>query len=158
MFPIIYLLTSPRFFGYMFSPVSFWYLYTEDHELKHVIAEVNNTFGERRMYLFSETGSSERFSSTLSKDFHVSPFNSRKGSYILTTTDPAKIRNISLNVTLLSSKGHSKLVARWWSVEKSINPESHSTYRSLLFLFIWGWTVLVTCKSMAVICGQYICD
>ena len=46
-----YLVTAPRFLGYSFNPVSFWYLYDSDTALKYTILEVNNTFDERRMYL-----------------------------------------------------------------------------------------------------------
>ncbi|TKA63706.1 hypothetical protein B0A55_10384, partial [Friedmanniomyces simplex] len=104
-----YLVTAPRFLGYSFNPVSFWYLYDSDTELKYMILEVNNTFDERRMYLlkggevkgeemddgsdrpFNGAGKTSKqlvFTDSWTKDFHVSPFNSRKGSYSLRATDP----------------------------------------------------------------------
>ena len=46
-----YLITAPKFLGYNFNPVSFWYLYDSDVVLRYMILEVNNTFDERRMYL-----------------------------------------------------------------------------------------------------------
>jgi DUF1365 family protein len=51
-----YLVTAPRFLGYSFNPVSFWYLYDEDTNLKYMVLEVNNTFDERRMYLLKAGG------------------------------------------------------------------------------------------------------
>ena len=119
-----YLVTAPRVLGFSFNPVSFWYLYDNDTTLKAMILEVNNTFGERRMYLLQEPGEEEkndveegershagkgskRFKSMWNKDFHVSPFNDREGVYSLTATDPfatgaenARINNI---VTLSST-------------------------------------------------------
>lgn len=147
-FPNVYLLTSARFLNYKFSPASFWYLYTTELDLRYVIAEVNNTFNERRMYLFPAPGRHRAFKQSHPKDFHVSPFNSRKGSYVVSTANPAKGEDVSATVTLQSSKGHPKLVARWWSVATAIDPSTYSTLRSIWFLACWGWTVLITCKPL----------
>ncbi|KFG80604.1 hypothetical protein MANI_028773 [Metarhizium anisopliae] len=143
-FPYVYLLTSPRFLNYAFSPASFWYLYTADMSLKYVVAEVNNTFDERRMYLFPASGNAGVFRQTLGKDFHVSPFNSRKGAYTLSTLDPADEGEISVAITLRSSKGRPKLVARWWSVTSAIDPEMLPTVQALWLLICWGSNILTT--------------
>ncbi|KAI0476350.1 hypothetical protein GGR56DRAFT_665999 [Xylariaceae sp. FL0804] len=143
-YPYVYLLTSARFLNYKFSPASFWYLYTEDRKLEYVIAEVNNTFDERRMYLFQAQKSGSVFRQTCQKDFHVSPFNSRKGTYELRTTNPSRDERISVHVTLHSSKGHPKLVTRWWQVAPAIEPCQQSILRSMWFLACWGWTVPIT--------------
>ncbi|KAI1208158.1 uncharacterized protein F4807DRAFT_431810 [Annulohypoxylon truncatum] len=143
-FPHVYLLTTPCFLAYRFSPVSFWYLYTPDLQLQYVVAEVNNTFDERRMYLFPARDHSDVFKQTLAKDFHVSPFNSRKGSYALCTSNPANEEDISVSITLRSSKGHPKLIARWWSTAYVINPSNYPTRLALWFLARWCWTVLIT--------------
>ena len=105
-YPHAYLVTAPRVLGFSFNPVSFWYLYDDNVSLKAMILEVNNTFGERRMYFMQdidddedaiEDGSKEavkegrgkkRFRSKWNKDFHVSPFNDREGVYSLTAIDP----------------------------------------------------------------------
>ncbi|KAI2601771.1 DUF1365-domain-containing protein [Hypoxylon sp. NC1633] len=143
-FPHIYLITSARFLNYVFKPASFWYLYTADTQLLHIVAEVNNTFDERRMYLFSAPDDTGKFRQTSTKDFHVSPFNSRKGSYVVTSSSPHYEENISLCTTLRSSKGYPKLVARWWSVEPAMNPSDLSITKSLWLLLGWGWTVPIT--------------
>ena len=132
-----YLVTAPRFLGYSFNPVSFWYIYDGDAQLKYMILEVNNTFDERRLYLLrpgssdedsesSEDNKSDNtlfFKETWQKDFHVSPFNSRKGTYSLRAIDPVaafeqyghvKVDN---TIVLRSDKGHPKLVARVFSTE-----------------------------------------
>ncbi|EFY88294.1 phthalate transporter, putative [Metarhizium acridum CQMa 102] len=147
-FPYVYLLTSPRFLNYAFNPASFWYLYTADMSLKYVIAEVNNTFDERRMYLFPGSGSPGVFRQTLGKDFHVSPFNSRKGAYTLSTLDPANEGEISVAITLRSSKGRPKLVARWWSVAPAMDPRMPSTTQALWLLTCWGSSILTTCRGI----------
>ncbi len=77
------LLTQPRFFGYVFNPVSFW-LRFEGDALVAVIAEVNNTFGDRHSYLcalpgFAPIGPEDRI--TARKVLHVSPFQQVEGAY-----------------------------------------------------------------------------
>ena len=62
-----YLITAPRFLGYAFNPVSFWYIYTAQDVLTMMILEVNNTFDERRMYLLHAKDPEER-----SEDSHSS--------------------------------------------------------------------------------------
>ncbi len=81
--PII-LQTFPRVFGYVFNPVSFWYCHDARGALRSVIAEVNNTFGERHCYLVARgDGLGLREGQTLSarKVFHVSPFFALGGQY-----------------------------------------------------------------------------
>ncbi len=47
----LWLLTYPRVLGYAFKPVSLWYAYRPDLSLAAIVAEVNNTFGERHCYV-----------------------------------------------------------------------------------------------------------
>lgn len=77
------LLTQPRFLGYIFNPVSFWLAF-ERGCLVAVIAEVNNTFGDRHSYFCAKPGFSpispqDRVSAE--KVFHVSPFQTVAGEY-----------------------------------------------------------------------------
>ncbi len=44
----IWLQCYPRVLGYSFKPVSFWYCQRSDGSLRAIVAEVNNTFGERQ--------------------------------------------------------------------------------------------------------------
>jgi len=77
----VWLHTFPRVLGYAFKPVSFWYAHRADGTLAAVVAEVNNTFGERHCYLL--TGPTLRWGSPMeaSKVFHVSPFCAVEGRY-----------------------------------------------------------------------------
>jgi DUF1365 family protein len=77
----IWLQTYPRVLGYVFKPVSFWYCHRSNGSLAAVVAEVNNTFGERHCYLL--TGPQVAFGQELSasKVFHVSPFCRVSGRY-----------------------------------------------------------------------------
>ena len=47
------LITSARYFNYAFNPVSFYYCYGTGGKIISVIAEVNNTFGEKHIYILS---------------------------------------------------------------------------------------------------------
>lgn len=155
-----YLTTAPRFLGYSFNPVSFWYIYSEDRILDMMILEVNNTFDERRMYLLrnmegqksddddatvtpDKRTKSGRFRNAWAKDFHVSPFNSRKGYYTLSSMDPfADVGNagsIDNTIVLKSSKNHAKLVARIFSEGPSVDPLKISPWSKTRFLTQWFW-------------------
>jgi uncharacterized protein len=78
----------PRVLGYTFKPVSFWYCHHMDGSLRAVVVEVNNTFGERHVYLLDHAKYGQEM--TASKVFHVSPFCNVEGQYrfrFMTTPD-----------------------------------------------------------------------
>ncbi|WP_290673253.1 DUF1365 domain-containing protein [Aquabacterium sp.] len=77
----IWLQTYPRVLGHAFKPVSFWFAHRADGTLTAILAEVNNTFGERHCYLLQ--GEALHWGQTLTADkvFHVSPFCSVAGQY-----------------------------------------------------------------------------
>ncbi len=77
----VWLQTYPRVLGYVFKPVSFWYAHRRDGTLAAVLAEVNNTFGERHAYLLAGAGLAWGREQHARKVFHVSPFNRVEGSY-----------------------------------------------------------------------------
>lgn len=80
---VLALLTQPRFLGYWFNPVSFW-LALRDDDLIAVIAEVNNTFGQRHSYLLippDQTPITAETPLQARKVFHVSPFQDIAGDY-----------------------------------------------------------------------------
>lgn len=80
---VLALLTQPRFLGYWFNPVSFWMAIKGD-ALIAVIAEVNNTFGQRHSYLLARPDLapiSADITLTARKVFHVSPFQDVTGEY-----------------------------------------------------------------------------
>ena len=78
----ILLQTFPRVLGYVFNPVSFWFCHREDGQLRAILCEVCNTFGERHYYLLaSETALQYGEEYTARKIFHVSPFCAIEGSY-----------------------------------------------------------------------------
>jgi hypothetical protein len=77
----VWLQTYPRVLGYAFKPVSFWYCHRLDGSLAAIVAEVNNTFGERHCYLLAGPGLSWGNDQQAKKAFHVSPFCHVVGTY-----------------------------------------------------------------------------
>ncbi len=77
----VWLQCYPRVLGYAFKPVSFWFAHRADGALAAVVVEVNNTFGERHVYLLHgpDLGWGREFEAA--KVFHVSPFCSVEGRY-----------------------------------------------------------------------------
>ena len=75
----VWLQAFPRVLGHAFKPVSFWYAHRADGSLAAIVAEVNNTFGERHCYLLPEP----QYGQTIlaHKVFHVSPFCDVQGEY-----------------------------------------------------------------------------
>lgn len=83
----IRLLTQCRVFGYVFNPVSFYFCHTRTGAVACIVAEVNNTFGERHLYLLGEHNrravppGSGRTRYAADKALHVSPFVSMDAAY-----------------------------------------------------------------------------
>ncbi len=154
--------------GYSFNPVSFWYLYSADKRLAALILEVNNTFDERHIYflklkeeektskssketpMFSQPpNGSPRYTSTWFKEFHVSPFNIVDGSYSVVVYDPlypslTGSGPVNVTITLQSSKGKPKFVARIFSERSPINPATMTMWQKYDFLKTWWWIGLAT--------------
>ena len=61
------------------KPVSFWYCHRTDGSLRAIVAEVNNTFGERHAYLLDHPRYGQELQAR--KAFHVSPFCTVEGGY-----------------------------------------------------------------------------
>ena len=88
----ILLLTNLRVFGYLFNPVSFFYCYAASGELRTMIAEVSNTFGERHAYLLDDHNriSPSRLAFRHPKALHVSPFFGMEQDYEFAFSEPGE--------------------------------------------------------------------
>lgn len=104
----VWLLTQPRTLGYAFNPVSFWFFRDTAGALRAVLAEVNNTFGDRHSYLCALpdwqpiTG---RDSIRAEKVFHVSPFQQIDGVYDFGFDVRADSINIRIDHSRLDEDG-----------------------------------------------------
>lgn len=78
------LIALPRVMGYVFNPVSFWVVQSADNNVRAVLCEVCNTFGQTHSYLcLPQDGtvlSNEQWLES-PKVFHVSPFLPCDGRY-----------------------------------------------------------------------------
>jgi uncharacterized protein len=77
----VWLQTYPRVLGFAFKPVSFWWVHDHTGALVAVVAEVNNTFGDRHAYVLHGPDLKLGREVCASKVFHVSPFCSVEGRY-----------------------------------------------------------------------------
>ncbi len=77
------LVTFPRHVFYKFAPISLWLGYSARGELRGILYEVNNTFGESHIYVAGtpKPGCNRH---TADKAFHVSPFFDVTGKYQFT--------------------------------------------------------------------------
>lgn len=79
-------LTQLRVLGYVFNPVSFYWCYRADGVLACMIAELNNTFGERLAEVLP--GGSLRYEHE--KRLHVSPFFGLDQQYRYSFSEPGE--------------------------------------------------------------------
>ena len=86
----IKLLCYPRFFGYVFNPLSIFYCYDKNLKLKAILYEVKNTFNEQHTYVFSASSSSNLILHKCEKKFFVSPFIEMKTFYNFRLLNPGK--------------------------------------------------------------------
>ena len=80
----VLMLTQPRVLGYVFNPVSFYWCYRGDGSLSCMVAELNNTFGERLPEVLR--GPELRYEHR--KRLHVSPFFGLDQSYEYAFSEP----------------------------------------------------------------------
>ena len=70
----IKLLCYPRIFGYVFNPLSVFYIYDNNSNLISILYEVKNTFGEQHTYIFKTNISDNLIQHKCKKKMYVSPF------------------------------------------------------------------------------------
>lgn len=98
-------LLNARVLGYVFNPLSVYWCHGTDGNLRCVIAEVHNTYGQRHAYLIRPDGSDR---AEVDKQFYVSPFNDVGGRYDMRFPEPGD--TLSLNV-VLHRDGHAPFTA-----------------------------------------------
>ena len=102
----IRLVTYPRHLFYKFAPISLWLGYGLDGELRGILYEVNNTFGETHTYA-ATTPDAPRSQHQTDQVFHVSPFFDVSGRYEFTLRDDDK--RLSLMVATQTQNGQQHL-------------------------------------------------
>ena len=113
----IILVTVARFMTRVFNPVSFYYGLRKDGTAACLAAEVNNTFGERHLYIM-EGDDRYPVMCTHDKVFHVSPFNDMHGRYDFTFSEPGE--NLKIAIRLVRD-GETVMDAAMWGAGAPLN-------------------------------------
>ena len=97
------MLAHPRYAGYVFNPVAFYYCYAEDGvALDGIVAEITNTpWSERHAYVLDASLAERRGRSlgwSFEKRFHVSPFMAMEREYDWRFTTPADDLRVHMKV------------------------------------------------------------
>lgn len=85
----IRLLCFPRVLGFVFNPLSIFFVHAADGRLEAIVYEVNNTFGQTHAYVIPATGG-ERQTQRAAKRFYVSPFYGVEGEYRFDISAPGE--------------------------------------------------------------------
>ena len=86
----IKILCYPRIFGYVFNPLSVFFIYDADSNPIAILYEVKNTFGEQHTYIFKLQKTDQLIEHTCKKKFHVSPFIEMDCTYLFKITKPGE--------------------------------------------------------------------
>ena len=85
----IKILCYPRIFGFVFNPLSVFYVYNINDQLISILYEVKNTFGEQHTYIFKTKTDDNLIKHTCKKKFHVSPFIEMNCTYFFKILKPS---------------------------------------------------------------------
>ena len=99
----IKLLCYPRILGYVFNPLSIFYVYDKNDKLISLLYEVKNTFSEQHTYIF-KIKENNLLQHNCEKKFHVSPFIEMNCSYFFRTLKPADKISIIIDQYQLNEK------------------------------------------------------
>ena len=99
----IKLLCYPRILGYVFNPLSIFFIYNKKENLISILYEVKNTFGEQHTYVFKVENENNLIQNNCSKKFHVSPFIEMDCKYFFRILNPGK--NLSVKIDQYDQEG-----------------------------------------------------
>ena len=94
----ITLITMPRYFGYVFNPVSFFACFDANECVVAFVTQVNNTFGETHVYPLVCEATPLPKVWRFSKEFFVSPFFDREGDYEVILRGEGKELSVEVNL------------------------------------------------------------
>ena len=99
----IKLLCYPRIFGYVFNPLSVFFVYDQNENLISILYEVKNTFGEQHTYIF-KAENNNLIQHNCSKKFHVSPFIEMNCNYFFRILRPSEKISVVIDQYQLNEK------------------------------------------------------
>ncbi|HCQ71636.1 MAG: DUF1365 domain-containing protein [Alphaproteobacteria bacterium] len=143
----ITLMCMPRIFGYVFNPVSFWLCHDHNGQIRAVLCEVNNTFGETHTYLCAHADRSPIQDNDIlqgEKLFHVSPFLPRDGHYEFRFDMSGDQCNIAVHY--FAADGRKQLATALYG---ALRPMNETNIRKAFWMY-----PLVTLKAITLIHWQ----
>tara|TARA_B100000965_G_scaffold344870_1_gene315357 strand:- start:214 stop:990 length:777 start_codon:yes stop_codon:yes gene_type:complete len=93
----IKLLCYPRILGYVFNPLSIFFVYDKNLSLVAILYEVKNTFGEQHTYVFKISSKKQNIQNYCEKKFYVSPFMDLSSKYQFKILNPENKLSIIIN-------------------------------------------------------------
>ncbi len=97
------MIAYPRVFGYVFNPITIYLGYNKENEIKLVIYEVNNTFGQRVVYVIPVIKKMKGIiSQECEKKLFISPFNNDDGIYSFQIKNNTNTFQIGINLRVKS--------------------------------------------------------
>jgi hypothetical protein len=147
----VWLHTYPRVLGYSFNPVSFWYCHRLDGNLRAVLVEVNNTFGQRHCYLLEQAAWGQELRAD--KVFHVSPFCAIEGSYRFRFLLDANLRHTVARID--PDDGQGSLLQT--SVSGTLEELSATSVRRALWRYpamTWGVLARIHWQALKLFCKR----
>ena len=97
----VLMMASARTFGYVFNPISVHWCYHARGDLRAVVAEVHNTYGQRHAYVLPVTTaalSTGGVDARVGKEFYVSPFLEVEGGYRIRVTEPSERVGVGISL------------------------------------------------------------
>jgi len=114
----VLMLAGARVFGHVFNPLSVYWCYDRDGELRCVIAEVHNTYGGLHCYLLTPD---ELGRASTDKQFYVSPFIPIEGTYRMLLPEPGDRLALSIR---LDQPGRAPFVASLRGARRPATPRN----------------------------------
>tara|TARA_B100000427_G_scaffold329151_1_gene344279 strand:+ start:1291 stop:2061 length:771 start_codon:yes stop_codon:yes gene_type:complete len=100
----IKLLCYPRVWGYVFNPLSIFFIYDKFSNLISILYEVKNTFGEQHTYVFKIDNKKQMLEHSCRKKFYVSPFIEMNCQYDFKILKPGDKLSVLINQSDESGK------------------------------------------------------
>jgi DUF1365 family protein len=117
------LVTNLRTLGYVFNPVSFFLHYDAAGAITSVVAEVNNTYGGRRRYLFgpAQRLPGPRVGFRHVRELFVSPFLHGDASYELWVDAPLDGERLAITMHVDTPEGDRVFVAHLAATRRALS-------------------------------------
>lgn len=90
------LLCFPRLFGYVFNPLSIYFCHAATGELRALVYEVKNTFGDQHCYVFGVRPSGGTVGHGCAKRMYVSPFIGMDARYEFKLREPGERLSVTI--------------------------------------------------------------